>query len=241
MPSIFSRAALLVAAVSILACTAGYGGDADALQQQIIAQSRAVSPDDYAFTRTARTEQIEGDKTETRTIVERYDPSKPAAQRWTLVSVDGRPPNADEQKSFDKEVQKRRVSSYARVATYFGSPATPGTDAQGRTIFKFSSLPKETVMVAGSDVSASSAAEAVVNASGATPFVEHVRFTLTKPTRIKVVAKIDQFQANARYKLHSDGKPVPMEFTSEAVGSMVGKAGRIRTNITFSDVRAVGR
>jgi heat shock protein HslJ len=217
--------------------SAASAADADALQQQIIAQSRSVSPDDYTFTRTIRTEQIQGDKTEVRTVVDRYDPAKPAAQRWTLVSLDGRPPTADEQKTFATESAKRRVSSYARVATYFGSSATKAADAQGRPVFRFNSLPKETVMVAGSDLSANSTGEAIVNTSSATPFVEHVRFTLSKPTRIKLVAKIDQFQASARYKLFSDGKPVPAEFTSEAVGSMVGKAGRIRTTITFSDVR----
>jgi hypothetical protein len=171
--------------------------------------------------------------------VDRFDPAKPAGQRWTLVSVDGRPPTADEQKSFAQESAKRRVSSYARVANYFGTESTSGTDAQGRTVFRFKTLPKETVMVAGSDLSANSTGEAVVNSSGAVPFVEHVRFTLTKPTRIKLVAKIEHFQANARYKLSPDGKPVPAEFKSEANGSMVGKAGSIRTTITFSEVRPV--
>jgi heat shock protein HslJ len=215
--------------------------DTGALQQQIIAQSRSISPNDYAFTRTVRSEQIQGEKTQVRTVVDRYDPAKPQGQRWTLVSVDGRPPTSDEQKSFAKESPKRRVSSYARVANYFGAGATAATDAQGRTVFKFSSLPPDTVIIAGSDVSGSSAGEAVVNSSGATPFFEHVKFTLTKPTRIKLIAKIEQFQANARYKLFPDGKPVPAEFSSDAVGSLAGKSGRIRTNIVFSDVRPVNR
>ena len=214
---------------------------ADALQRRIVEQARTVSPDDFSFTRTARTETIQGAKTEQRTVVERFDPAKPAAQRWTLVTVDGRAPNADELKQHAQEAPKRRVAHYGRIADYLGSGATAATDARGRTVFRFPSLPKDSVVVMGSDISLNAAGEATVDVSGATPFVEQTRFTLTKPARVKLIAKIEKFEASTRYRMMPNGKPVPVEQTSDAHGSMMGKQGRIKSTLTYSDHQPAGR
>lgn len=215
--------------------------DADALKERIIAHARTVTAEDYAYTRTVRTEGVEGDKKEQGVLVDRWDPAKPLDQRWTLISIDGKPPDADQLKLFRKALPKRRQAYYGRVAGYFTKPATSSIDANGRTIFRFASLPKETVMVTDADISANATGEVVVNTSGATPFIEEVRFISTKPTRVKLVAKIDRFEAMTRYRLMPDGKPVPIESTSEMVGSMLGKEGRIRTRVAYTDHRAVGK
>ena len=207
----------------------------DALKERIVAHARTVGPDDYSFTRTARTEQTEGEKKEARTTVEKYDPRKSADEKWTLVTIDGRAPTADELKAHRKEAPKRRVSHYGRVATYFGAQSTATVGPNGRTVFQFAQLPKESVIVNTSDLSSSSIAEATVDTSGAVPFVEQARFTLTKPARLMVVAKVDKFEATTRYKLMPDGRPVPTEQVSDMTGSMMGKAGRIRTTLTYSD------
>ena len=59
---------------------------ADALKERIIAHARTVTPEDYAYTRTIRTESTEGNKKEERVVIDRWDPAKPQDQRWTLVS-----------------------------------------------------------------------------------------------------------------------------------------------------------
>lgn len=215
--------------------------DADALKERIIAHARTVTPEDFAYTRTVRTEGTEGEKKEQTVIIEKWDPSKPLDQRWTLISIDGKPPDAEQLKTYRKEVPKRRIAYYGRVAGYFGKPATSATDAKGRTIFRFASLPKDTVMVADADISTNATGEVVVDTTGATPFIEEVRFSSTKPTRVKLVAKIERFETMTRYRLMADGKPAPVELSSEMVGSMLGKEGRIRTRITYTDHRAVGR
>lgn len=215
--------------------------DADALKERILAHARTVMAEDYAYTRTVRAETVEGDKKEESVIVDRWDPAKPVEQRWTLISIDGQPPTADQLKDFRKAVQKRRLAYYGRVAGYFAKPATSATDPRGRTIFRFASLPKETVVVFDSDISANATGEVVVNASGAKPFLEEVRFVSTQPTRVKLVVKINQFEMLTRYRLMPDGKPVPIESSSEMTGSMLGKEGRIRTRIAYSDHRAVGK
>ncbi|HEV2842559.1 MAG TPA: hypothetical protein VGW39_14645 [Chthoniobacterales bacterium] len=215
--------------------------DADALKERIVEHARTVTAEDYAYTRTVRTEGVEGDKKEQGVLVDRWDPAKPLDQRWTLISIDGKPPDADQLKLFRKALARRRQAYYGRVAGYFAKPATSAVDANGRTIFRFASLPKESVMVSDADISANATGEVVVDTSGPTPFIEEVRFTSTKPTRVKLIAKIDRFEAMTRYRLMPDGKPVPIESTSEMVGSMLGKEGRIRTRIAYTDHRAAGK
>ena len=215
--------------------------DADALKERIIAHARTVTAEDYAYTRTVRVETTEGDKKEESVIVDRWDPAKPLDQRWTMISIDGKPPTADQLKEFRKAVQKRRLAYYGRVAGYFAKPATSAVDARGRTIFRFPSLPKESVMVSDSDISANATGEVVVDTTGATPFIEEVRFTSTKPTRVKLIAKIERFETMTRYRLMPDGKPVPIESFSDMTGSMLGQQGRIRTRIAYTDHRAVGK
>jgi hypothetical protein len=214
---------------------------ADALKERIIAHARTVTAEDYAYTRTVRTEATEGEKKEESVLVDRWDPAKPLDQRWTLISIDGKPPDADQLKLFRKALSKRRQPYYGRVAGYFAKPATSGVDARGRTVFRFASLPKESVMVSDADISANATGEVAVDTTGATPFIEEVRFTSTKPTRVKLVAKIDRFEAMTRYRLMPDGKPVPIESSSEMVGSMLGQQGRIRTKVVYTDHRAVGK
>jgi hypothetical protein len=89
--------------------------------------------------------------------------------------------------------------------------------------------------VNNNDLSANSVAELTVDASGATPLVEQVQFTLVKPARLMMVAKVERFTSTTRYRVLADGKPAPVEQVSEMTGSMMGKAGRIKTMLTYSD------
>ena len=115
----------------------------DALKQRVLSQAQSVRPDDYAFTRTVRTEQTSGGKTEKKVVVERFDPTEAGEARWALLSVDGATPSADALKDFKAEAVKRRVPGYYRLADYFNTSATTSTDASGRTVFHFAVLPKE--------------------------------------------------------------------------------------------------
>jgi hypothetical protein len=58
---------------------------------------------------------------------------------------------------------------------------------------------------------------------------------------VKLVALIERFEAVNRYKMMPNGKPAPVESSSEMNGSMMGKGGVIRTKVTYSDHRAVGK
>src|SRR5712691_314653 len=133
--SMSTNQTLAIIAVLCLGCasTALAQQSQDELKQRILAQAQSVSPDDYAFTRTVRSEQISNGKTEQHINVEKFDPMKPAEARWTLVSVDGATPSTDALKTFRTDSAKRRVPGYYRLSGYFGTAATASIASRGRT------------------------------------------------------------------------------------------------------------
>jgi hypothetical protein len=206
------------------------------LKRRILAQAQSSGPDDFAFTRTSRTEQTSKGKTETRTLVDKYDPSKSGEARWTLVSVDGAAPSADVLNSYRKEGPKRRVPGYYRLAKYIGTNATTSTDSRGRTVFHFGSLPKDTALVMDSDVSSNTSADVTLSEANGTAFAEQVRLTV-KPMRLKLIMKLEHYESTARYRMGPEGKPQLVEHIADMAGSGMGQEGKAHTVITYSDYR----
>lgn len=233
---------LLVITAFCFACTCSAlaQNKADELKQRILTQAQNVSADDYAFTRTIRTEQTSNGKTEQKLTVEKFDPTKPAEARWSLVSVDNAQPTAEQLKSFRAETAKRRVPGYYRLAGYFGTPAASSTDSRGRMVFHFATLPKDTAKVMDTDVSQNAMADAMISEGNGTPFVEQVHLTI-KPMRIKLLMKLEAYESIARYHIGPEGKPLLTEQTADMSGSGMGQEGRGHTVITYSDYRAVSR
>lgn len=210
----------------------------DELKQRILSQAQAMGPDDYAFTRSVKSEQVSNGKTEQHVNVDRYDPTKSGDARWTLVSMDGAPPSPDVLARYKKESPKRRVPGYYRLAKYFGSASSVSTDSRGRTVFHFNSLPKDTAVVMDSDVSSNTSADLTVTEANGTVFVEQVRLTV-KPMRLKLIMKLEQYESTARYRMGPDGKPLLVEHTADMSGSGMGQEGKAHTVITYSDYRPV--
>ena len=210
----------------------------DELKQRVLSQARSMGPDDYAFTRTVKSEQTSNGKTEKHVTVDKYDPTKSGDARWTLVSIDGASPSAEALAEFKKESPKRRVAGYYRLAKYFESNPTATTDARGRTVFHFASLPKDTALLMDSDVSSNTSADVFVNEANGTAFAEQVHLTV-KPMRIKILMKLERYESTSRYRMGSEGKPLLVEQTAEMNGSGLGQQGQRHTVITYSDYRAV--
>ena len=208
------------------------------LKQRVLAQAQSVGADDYAFTRTVRSEPIANGRRETTITVDKFDPTKSADARWTLVSVDGAPPSAEALRKYRKETPRRRVPGYHRLANYFAGQVTNATDSRGRTVFRFSSLPKESVFVFNSDLSHNSTAEASVGEANGVPFVEQVRLSI-KPTRILLIMKLEHYESTSRFRMGPDGKPVLAEQVADMAGYGLGQEGRLHQVITYSDFRAV--
>jgi len=212
--------------------------NSDELKQRILAQTQSAGPDDYAFTRAIRSDGTSNGKAEKKVRIEKFDPAKPAEARWTLISVDGAAPSADELNAFRKDAPKRRMPGYYRLAGYFGSAATTSTDSRGRTVFHFAALPKDTVKVMDSDVSQNASAEASVGEANGVPFVEQLHVSVW-PMRLKLIAKLESYEYTARFRMGLEGKPLLMEQNSEMSGSGMGQEGHVHTVVTYTDYRAV--
>ena len=234
------KQALTIATLLCLAPAAFAEQNQDELKQRILTQAQNVSADDYAFTRTLRTEQTSYGKTEQKLSVEKFDPTKPSETRWALVSVDNAQPTAEQLKSFRADAAKRRVPGYYRLAGYFGTPAATSTDSRGRMVFHFATLPKDTAKVMDTDVSQNAMVDATIGETNGAPFVEQVHLTV-KPMRIKLIAKLEGYESTTRYRIGPEGKPLLTEQIADMSGSGMGQEGRGHTVITYSDYRAVSK
>lgn len=204
---------------------------ADALQQQIVAQAKALGPDAFAFTRSLSVQQTGQER---RVQVDRYDPA--ATPRWTLATVNGAPPSKKEAEGHRKASARQPMPGYYRLAHWFGAPATRIAEEPGRVVFRFPRLPKGTLDLNGHDASADTSAEAVVNTAGPVPFVERTSFLSTKPFRMMMVFKIEKLEASSRYRM-IDGRPAVVENRFVMTGSGMGRSGSLTSAATFSDHR----
>ena len=236
-----TRAAIAGAAVWLASVFIAHGQNKpDDLKQRILAQAQSLSADDYAFTRTVKSEQTSNGKTEQHVTVDKFDPTKAGDARWTLVSMDGAPPSAEAVAKYKKESPNRRVPGYYRLAKYFGTNSTVTTDSRGRTVFHYNSLPKDTALIMNSDVSSNSSADVSVTEANGTAFAEQVHLTV-RPMRIKLLMKLERYESSSRYRMGPEGKPLLVENIAEMSGSGLGQEGQGRTVITYSDYRAVGK
>jgi hypothetical protein len=212
--------------------------DQDELKRRILSQAQSIGADDYAFTRTIKSQGTSNGKTEQHVNVDKFDPTKSGDARWTLVSRDGAPPSADALSQYKKDAPKRRIPGYYRLAGYFASAATASTDSRGRTVFHFTALPKDIVKVMDSDVSQNATADASVSEADGVPFVEQLHVTV-RPMRLKLIAKLESYEFTARYRIGPDGKPLLIEQSSDMSGSGMGQTGGAHTVVTYSDYRAI--
>jgi hypothetical protein len=229
-------AALPILVAPILAAMAPTPAFADALQQQIVAGARAVTVEDFSFTQTS-VNQRNGEAV--KEYVTTYDPRKPKASRWALIRAEGRTPTPKETAAMAKRASSGQVPSYADIAKWFGAPATRVAVGKTSITYRFAALPVGTIKFGSHDASTTTAAEAVVNIAGATPFVERVHLTTGKPFRMMLVAKIMQMDMTATYQMMANGKPAITGTTANMTGSLMGKAGWFKMRGSFSDIRAV--
>jgi hypothetical protein len=121
-----------IIAVLFLSSAAVAQNKPDELKQRVLSQAQSIGADDYAFTRTIKSEGTSNGKTEQHVNIDKFDPTKSGDARWTLVSRDGAPPSADALSQYKKDAPKRRIPGYYRLAGYFASAATTSRDSRDR-------------------------------------------------------------------------------------------------------------
>ncbi|MGB3723897.1 MAG: hypothetical protein WA979_13910 [Pacificimonas sp.] len=223
-------AAVLLALLPALPAHAG------ALQDAVLAHAKAQGDVQMAFTRTTTFESVDkkGER-ERKVFIDRYDPAKPAKSRWQLVSIDGQSPTAKELKTAAKRYEKEEVPSYARLTRWVGQPASEGANE-----LRFDSFAKDTFQGSPVDLSGKLSGVATISRDGGKPWVSETRFRLKEPTRIMLVAKLDDMRTQSRFRRMPDGTPVLDSQTVTMTGSMMGKSGTQKTVTTYSDYRRIG-
>ena len=214
-------------------------GNGDDLKQRLAQAQSRIENDTYTFTRTVRNDVTAGGNAEQTVNVETYDPTKPTDARWTLVSVNGAPPSAKALRKFSRKARGRNALVDYRLANFVGSPAVATTDAQGRTVLRYSNLPMGSVFLMSSDVSDNTTVDVVVSEAAGAPFAEEVHLSV-KPMRMMLVMKLKSFEATSRYGLGADGRPLLVAHTSEVSASALGFNGHLQSVATYTDYRAVG-
>ena len=89
-----------------------------------------------------------------------------------------------------------------------------------------------------SDVSSNTSADVSVAEVNGVAFAEQVRLSV-KPTRLKLIMKLDRYESTARYRIGPEGKPLLVEHTADMSGSGMGQEGKVHTVITYNDYRSV--
>lgn len=198
---------------------------AEQVRDRVLAEARAISPATLAYDRTVNFTQAGGGEKATQTRVDRWD-----GRGWTLLSVDGKPPTADDVAKHRKAASAAPVPGYQRLTMLNGATAT--TDAQGRTILRMATLPPGSVITSGKDVSKQFTAEATI-AAGLRPYVQQLRSVARAPFRMMLVAKIESFVTVSDYRL--DGNtPRLVRQVADVRGSMMGKDGTQRVETLFT-------
>lgn len=202
---------------------------ADTLQDQLLARMHATDTAAVTFTATTR---IARSGKPAQEIVTRHDPRAVAGQRWSVVSVDGRRPTAKETRDILKAANGSPVPSYARLARWFGAPATRVAQGPGSVTYRWARLPAGGLRIGNHDASADTTAEAVVDTTG-TPFVRQVRLTSTAGFRMMLVAKVERYVFISTFALLPDGRPYPAGQDAEVAGALMGKGGSIATRTRY--------
>jgi hypothetical protein len=212
---------------------------ADDLQTRLVAGARATDTAGYAFRETIT---IAGngpgmDKAG-KTYVNAYDPRRAPADRWRLLTVDGRAPT-DKELAQSRKTKRDSVPSYDDIAKWLGSPATR-VDGAGAVTYRYARLPAGTIKLGKHDASADTAAEIqVAGASGPAPYVGQLRFTSTKGFRMMLVASVKSMATTMHFRRLVDGAVVPADVRSDIAGSMMGKSGALKTTVSYADWQKV--
>lgn len=204
----------------------------DPVLDKVVAGARAISPAAIAYERSMRTvAQETGGPAETKTRTDRWD-----GQQITPLTVDGRPASAAEIAEIRKAAAGRPVAGYHRLADFLKGGAVRVSDPQGRIIYRVNGLPKGSINI-GKDISANLVGEAVVDASGPTPFVSRLRIYLPKPLSFFMVAKLDSFELVNEYRPGPGGKPALVKAIQTVAGTQFGKTGTTRTESSYTALR----
>lgn len=221
--------ALIAATLALLAF--GAPARADAVLDRLRADAERA--DAVGFERTTREEKQTSKGPVVEVRVDRFDPKAPEGRQWTLVSVNGRVPSTRQRAEHRKLVSSFPVPGFYRLSAILAGEPTRSIDAQGRTLYRWQSLPAGSIPTPGSDISRQMAAEAVVEKVAGRPVFKSVRLFAPKPFKVMSIARVNRFDQLNNYELMNGAVPVLISQASETdisapFGQGVQQASQVR-------------
>lgn len=224
-----SAPARIVLAAALLAAPAS--ARADTVLQQLLADS-AKAPV-VGFERTARAELRANLGKEPEVVIDRFVPRDGASGSWTLVSIDGRKPTADEAERHRKANADGPIPGFHRLYKVLGNTPARRTEAGGRAVYLWNSLPPGAVVTPGGDISGNLSAEATVEEVGGKPLISKVRIFAAAPFKIRGIATMNQFDVTSQYRHGATHPFLAAQTSATDVKAPFGLGGKRKSNISF--------
>ena len=199
------------------------------LREAIITDARAANPSGIAFERTTTAIRRGPGMKEKTVTVERWD-----GRAWSLVSVNGKAPSANQLKAFRKATAINPVPGYHRMASLLAAAADVSTDDDGRKILKIPVLPPGSVMADKADISSHLSGEAVIATTDGKPWVARLKVRARENFKLNMLIKVTNFEQVSDYSLGPDGKPRLASQSADSKGSMFGFTGGQTDEVTYA-------
>lgn len=188
--------------LSLLYPVTGFAQDTDADPEALYEQAKAAIrwefDSDWSFVETSLEEG------ELR--IARYDPRKPPAERWTLLSIDGRAAGPDDVEEFRNEkAEDQGGNAFAEVSRELDERVTPGSlrlieTTADRQVLGF--VPAED----DEDIAGHVDGRMVIARSG--PYLESMEIRNTRVVDAGLGTRIEEFLRRYRFEPVAAGGPV---------------------------------
>lgn len=217
------RSALL--ALAALATAAQAHPDID----RIVAELARAAPQPFE-----RTNRVTPAGKPTVVLVDRFDPRAPRGKRWTLLSVDGAAPTADDRSRNADQPDDARVPGFHRLHEMLGKSAPTCKVANGQTICHWPSLPAGSIGLSGPDFSRKLSADVVLEDEGGRNVLKRMRVYAAQPFSIMAVAKLHSLNVVSDYTSGKSGQPFLAGQTVDVdVSAPFGKGAKSHTETRF--------
>jgi hypothetical protein len=199
------------------------------VRDAIIKQSAAISPAQIKFTRTVTLTRRAPTGTSKTVRVDSWD-----GQRWTLISVDGKPPTPQQIAEAEKAAAGGTVPGYHNIGKMLAAATESRRDPGGRLVLVIPRLPAGMVRTNGNDISDNLAGEAFVATAKGKPFVQQLKISAREPFSLSMTTKISAFAQVTEYQLDANGQPRLVAQHFDSSGSMFGISGGQSSDTVFS-------
>lgn len=201
----------------------------DPARDVIIKQAAAMSPGQIKFTRTVTLTRRAPTGTSKTVRVDSWD-----GQRWTLISIDGKPPTAEQKAEAERMAAAGNVPGYHNLGKMLAVATSSRRDADGRLVLVIPRLPAGMVRSGSADISDNLAGEALVATAKGKPFVQQLKVTAREPFSLNMTTKVTGFAQVTSYQLDAKGQPRLVSQHSDSTGSMFGFEGGQTSDTVFS-------